>query len=92
MNVKRESNSHWMILSYNMDGTPNQLKPKKSYNDDKDAIAAARRINAYGRSIHKMVAYKCNECGKWHVGHNYTILTDKEKKRCQDMIKNEHLF
>ena len=65
---------------------------KKSYNDDKDAIAAARRINAYGRNIHKMVAYKCNECGKWHVGHNYTILTDKEKKRCQNMIKNEHLF
>ena len=49
MNVKRESNSHWMILSYNMDGTPNQLKPKKSYNDDKDAIAAARRMRKMAR-------------------------------------------
>lgn len=92
MNAKRENKSHWMILTYNPDGTPNHLKPKKAYNIDKDAIAAARRINAYGNNIHKMVVYKCSECGKWHIGHNYTILTDKEKKHYQEMIKNEKLF
>ena len=89
---KRENNSHWMILTYNPDGTPNQTKAKKAYDNDKDAISAARRINAFGHDIHKMTTYKCNFCGKWHVGHNHTILTNKEKKRCQDMIKKEKLF
>ena len=48
---KRENNSHWMILTYNPDGTPNQTKAKKAYDNDKDAISAARRINAFGHDI-----------------------------------------
>ena len=40
--------------------------PKKSFNNEKDAVNTARHINSQMYTIHKMVAYKCQECGKWH--------------------------
>lgn len=28
-----------------------------------------------------MVAYKCDKCGKWHVGSTHKRLTDEERER-----------
>ena len=64
--------------------------PKKSYDSEKEAIAAANRINAYGNDIHKMVAYKCSKCDKWHVGHNYTVMTDERREEAKEKIKKEN--
>lgn len=67
------------------DGTPVYTK-KVVYNNDRDAIEAARRLNANIQQIHKAVAYKCPECHKWHVGRNHTILKDKDRKHCKETI------
>lgn len=56
-------------------------KNKIAYDTDKEAITAARKMNLNGKQIHKAVAYKCKVCGKWHIGRNKTLLTDKEIKR-----------
>lgn len=37
-----------------------------------------------------MVAYKCSECGKWHVGSNSTVLTDEDRKHYKDMLYIEN--
>ena len=54
--------------------------PKKAYDDERSAVSAAKKINAYGHDIHKMVAYKCCKCDKWHIGHNYTVMTDRRRE------------
>ena len=56
-------------------------KNKTAYDTDKEAITAARKMNLKGKQIHKAVAYKCKVCGKWHIGRNKTLLTEKEIKR-----------
>ena len=53
-------------------------KEKIAYNSDKDAIEKARLMNLYPNTIHKVVAYKCSVCGKWHVGRSNKVLTDKD--------------
>lgn len=68
------------------DGTK-VMKPKKGYKTDKEAIEVARRMNLRERQIHKMVAYKCPHCGLWHVGKNYTVLTDKDREHYKT-VKN----
>lgn len=64
--------------------------PKKGYNCESDAIAAANRINAFGHEIHKMVAYQCIRCNKWHIGHNWTIMTDEHREEAKEKIKKEN--
>ena len=67
-----------------------KLKPKKSYNTEKEALKIARFLNTKENIIHKMVAYKCSECGKWHVGSNSTVLTDEDRKHYKDMLYVEN--
>lgn len=73
------------INYYLDDGTPVYTK-KVVYNNDRDAIEAARRLNTNIQQIHKAVAYKCPKCHKWHVGRNHTILTDKDRKHYKEII------
>ena len=47
---------------------------KKKYDTLDDAIVAAKDINKKGQNIHKVVAYKCSVCFKYHVGRNQTLL------------------
>lgn len=64
--------------------------PKRSYDTEKEAIAAANRINAWGHDLHKMVAYKCSKCEKWHVGHNNTTMTDERREEAKKKIEKEN--
>lgn len=50
----------------------------------------ARFLNTKENIIHKMVAYKCSKCGKWHVGSNSTVLTDEDRKHYKDMLYIEN--
>ena len=38
-------------------------------------------LNSSKDKIWKMVAYKCDKCGKWHVGSTHKRLTDEERER-----------
>lgn len=73
---KRKARSHYKII----DG---KYVEKKSYENEKIALNLVRFLNSRQDTIHKMVAYKCDKCGKWHIGSNNTILTDD--------IRNENL-
>lgn len=37
--------------------------------------------------IHKMVAYKCSKCNKWHIGSNSTVLTDDIRSQQKEKLK-----
>lgn len=51
----------WTCISRN--GTP-----KKSYDDDKSAINAAKIVNEKNNNKYtKLVAYKCTHCQKYHL-------------------------
>lgn len=63
-----------------------ELIPKKSFDKEKDAINAARYMNTQEHIIHKMVAYKCAECGKWHIGKNYTELTKEDREYYKSLL------
>ena len=43
------------------------------------AIEAAKNLNARGNADHKVVAYKCNTCFKYHVGRNKSPLVRNRK-------------
>lgn len=50
---------------------------KRKLNTDKEAIAEAQRLNSKPNMIHKVIAYKCAICGKYHVGKSFKTL-DKD--------------
>lgn len=37
--------------------------------------------------MHKMVAYKCSKCNKWHIGSNSTVLTDDIRSQQKEKLK-----
>jgi len=49
-------------------------QPKKKFMTLEDAIAEAKRLNLKDQQIHKVVAYKCSVCHKYHVGKGKKIL------------------
>ena len=54
---------------------------KKAYDTLEDAIKIAKSINSQDHIIHKVVAYKCKICNKFHLGRNGSILKEKEKNK-----------
>lgn len=64
-------------------------KEKRSYETNDDAIIAARKMNIREKTIHKLVAYKCPVCGKFHIGRNGKPIRDKDRERYK---KNYELF
>lgn len=73
-----KNNGHytWIIV----EGKRKQ-KPKRVYPNLDTAIIYARKINMRPDTIHKVVAYRCNVCGGYHIGRSHVILTDKERER-----------
>ena len=55
-------------------------KEKIGYSTDKEAIEMARVMNCREHVIHKLVAYKCPICQKWHVGRSWKVLTEKDRE------------
>jgi len=56
-------------------------KPKKKFNTMDDAISVAKYENSKPRHTHKVIAYKCKFCHKFHIGRNGKLLKDKERDR-----------
>lgn len=63
---------------------------KTKLNTDKEAIAEAKRLNSKPNQIHKVLAYKCAICGKYHVGKSLKTLeeTDAINKFIYTLVKN----
>lgn len=85
MNEKRKTRSHYKII----DG---KFVEKKGYDTEMDALTTARFINSQPNTIHKMVAYKCDKCGKWHIGSNNTVVTDEIREKNRKKLKDEKYF
>lgn len=81
----RNINSHWKII----DG---KKVPKKAYNTERQALDAAFRLNSCDHVIHKMVAYKCRTCDKWHIGSNGRELTNEDREHYKELIRNNTQF
>ena len=65
------------------------LKPKKSYETEKEALKIARFLNTQENIIHKMIAYKCSTCGKWHIGNNGSELTEEDRIHYRKLLQRE---
>lgn len=77
---KRSARSHYKAI----DG---KFLPKKGYETEMDALTTARFLNSKPFTIHKMVAYKCIKCGKWHIGSTDRVLTDEDRKEAAEKLK-----
>ena len=77
---KRNSRSHFKIEL-------GVLKPKKSYETEKEALNIARFLNTKENIIHKMIAYKCSTSGKWHVGSNDKELTEEDRIHYRKLLQ-----
>ena len=49
-------------------------KDKKKYKTFEEALQAARNMNKNPNQIHKMQAYKCKTCLRFHIGRTYDEL------------------
>lgn len=77
---KRTTRSHYKII----DG---KMLPKKGYDTEMDALTVARFLNSQPYCVHKMVAYKCIKCDKWHIGSTDRVLTDEDRKEAAEKLK-----
>lgn len=56
-------------------------KPKAVFETLELAIKHAKSVNSKPDRSFKVVAYKCRECYKFHVGKNGSVITNKEKEK-----------
>ena len=82
---KRNDRSHYKIVN-------GELIPKKAYETELDAVTMARFLNSRENVIHKMVAYKCSKCNKWHIGNNGRFLTREDKEKYNEKLKLERHY
>lgn len=73
------------FTSYMVDGKV-FTKEKIGYLTDKEAIERARVMNCRENTIHKLVAYKCPICQKWHVGRSGKVLSDKDREHYRKVL------
>lgn len=74
----------WCSTNKMENGILKEVK-KKAFETLDDAIEQARKMNSNGQQIHKVIAYKCPLCHKYHVGRSKKELTDKDRKHCRDV-------
>ena len=81
--MERTTRSHYKVFN-------GELVPKKSYDSELEALTAARYYNSKDYSIHKMVAYRCIKCDKWHIGSNGRLLTDEDREKARLKLNLVH--
>ena len=66
----RANGTHWKVQIHNTKGRK-VLVAKYSYNNYEEAVEACTRyMMAHPEDSRPMSAYKCDYCGKWHIGHD----------------------
>lgn len=51
------------------------------------AIIEAKKMNIKDKTIHKVIAYKCPECKKYHIGKSKKLITNKEREKWKLQLK-----
>ena len=65
----RSPGTHWKVRTHNSKGKK-VLVAKFSYNTYEEAVEACTcYMMAHPEDSCPMSAYKCDYCGKWHIGH-----------------------
>lgn len=65
----RAPGTHWKVQTHNSKGKK-VLVAKFSYNIYEEAVEACTRyMMAHPKDPRPVSAYKCDYCGKWHIGH-----------------------
>ena len=80
--MKRQKNSHYKLVN-------GELVPKRSFDNENEAIEVARFLNTKENANYKIVVYKCDLCGKWHIGHNGKKLFNDDKNKYKEKL---HIF
>ena len=66
---KRAPGTHWKVVYCSRKGK-RMLKAKFSYNSYEEAVEACNEYTInHPEDLNPMTAYKCDYCGKWHIGH-----------------------
>ena len=81
MEKTRTARSHYKF------GINGELTEKIGYETEKDALMMARFLNTKPNIMHKMVAYKCIKCNKWHIGSNGRLLTEEDREIAKEKLK-----
>jgi hypothetical protein len=68
------------IGRYDENGSP-VFKSKKKFDTLEEAIALAKKVNAYDHRIHKVIGYKCTICHKFHIGRNGKEVKEKDRDK-----------
>ena len=77
--MKRQKNSHYKLVN-------GELLPKRSFDNENEAIEVARFLNTKENANYKIVVYKCDLCGKWHIGHNGKKLFNDDKNKYKEKL------
>lgn len=79
---KRAPGTHWRIIRLSRKGKV-ILKSKKGYSSYEAALEACNRyVLSHPEDRIPMSAYKCEFCGKWHIGHDRETKTQDCTKDC----------
>ena len=82
-----ENSKHYKFEGYDKDMNK-RMVPKKAYPNEVSAQIACYELNLKPHSIHKIVCYKCQTCGKWHLGHHSNKqLTDDDRSKIRKQYK-----
>jgi hypothetical protein len=75
---------HFKLAYIDADGEKHYIS-KKSYDSELKAQERCFILNTDPRTISKAVSYKCDVCGKWHIGHHATkTLSGSDKIKIQE--------
>lgn len=77
--------------SVDENGNP-KIKKKKAFFTLESAIQHAKQMNARDDRNEKVVAYKCKECHRYHVGRNGNKIKDKEKDKFKKSLEKPLRF
>ncbi len=81
----RAPGTHWKVVKQNCKGKK-VLAAKFSYNTYEEAVEACNRfIMFHPEDTRPMSAYKCDYCGKWHIGHMQVEQIDQDNN--QEILK-----
>lgn len=79
----RAPGTHWKVVRQNCKGKK-MLKAKFSYNSYEEAVEACNRyVLNHPDDPRPMSAYKCDYCGKWHIGHTDSYQEEVDAEEIQ---------
>ena len=92
MEMLEKNDGHYTFTYYDENGNKH-YKAKKGYNTQDQAVEMARKLNLSPQTVHKYSAYKCQICGKWHIGKNKNrVLTEQDREKIRKQIQVENFY